>query len=718
MKDNTLKQADTYASSAPVDPLLGCLVFLTKYYGKPFSEQALGHGLPMVNGRLQSGQLPRAAERGGLTAKLVRKPLESIADLLLPCIALLEDQRACVVLAFDREAKKIQVAWPEVNESAEWIDLDQLNQAATGELCYVRKRYRFDARAPELLTTLKGHWFWSTLKLSVPIYRDALIASLFISLFAVASPLFVMNVYDRVVPNQALETLWVLVAGMGIVILFDFAMKQMRAHLLDIAAKKSDLILSARLFEKLLNMRMESRPNSTGAFSRNIQEFDAIRDFIASTTMAALVDVPFSLVFLLIIFIVSGPLVGIPVVIIALMLAYGLWSKNRIRQQVDEASRFATQRNAHLIESVSGVESLKINRAENQFQQRWEELSANIANWNLNLRRLSTRVGNVNGFLLQLNTVAIVALGVYQIAEVEMSMGGLIAAVMLSGRALQPFAQVALLTTRYNQADAALSALNQLMEQPEERTDQYLHRAFIDGRIQFEQVSFCYPNAQSASLKNLSFSIEPGEKVAIIGRIGAGKTSVEKLLLGLYLPQQGAIRVDGVDIQQISPADLRQKVGCLPQDINLFFGSIRDNISLGVPHIDDERVLRAAKLAGVTEFTDLDPEGLDRQVGERGQFLSGGQRQAVALARALLFNPPVVVLDEPTSHMDNMAEAKIKQQLSTVLANKTVLLITHKLSLLDLVDRVIVLERGHKVADGPKAQVLQLLQEGKVRAPS
>ncbi|AWB66957.1 type I secretion system permease/ATPase [Saccharobesus litoralis] len=698
------------------DPLLNSLAFLTKYYGKPFSNQSLAAGLPLIDGKLTPELFPRAALRGGLDAKLVKKSITDIPALLLPCVLLLRDGRCCVLLSRDKD--KIQIAWPELEGSHDEIELSALDELYTGFTFYVRKKYRFDERSKETLTTTHGHWFWDTLGRSIPIYRDALIAALFINLFAIASPLFVMNVYDRVVPNLAVDTLWVLTIGMVIVMIFDFGLKELRSHLLDLAAKKSDILLSAKLFEKVLNINMANRPASVGAFARNIQDFDSIRDFITSATIAALIDVPFSILFIFIIMLVAGPLAIVPLLAIIAMLAYSFWIKGKIRVEVERGARFSVQKNAHLIETLTGIESLKLAGAESQFQQKWEDLVGHISNWNLAIRKYGTSVSTVTGFITQLSTVFIVVVGVYQIMEGNISMGAMIAGVMLTGRALAPFAQVALLATRYNQAESALTALEEVMQQPDENFDRYLHRPYIEGAIQFSRVNFAYPNTEYNVLNNINLGIKPKEKVAIIGRIGAGKTTIEKLLLSFYQPQQGSIRLDGVDINQISPADLRQKIGCLPQDISLFYGSIRENITLGVPHVEDERILRAARLAGVTSFTDVDPEGLDRQVGERGAFLSGGQRQAVALARALLFNPPILVLDEPTSNMDNHSEQLVKQKLALLAQDKTLILITHKFSMLDLADRVIVMERGSIVADGPKDAVMQALREGKIKAPS
>ncbi len=707
------------------DPLLGCLVFLTKYYGKPFSADAMSSGLPLVDGKLTPDLMPRAALRGGMETKLEKKALVDLPELMLPCILMLKDGRACVLLSYqqeeneahsDKKQSKLEIVWPELPSSHDIIDRQDLEAEYSGYCFYIRKRYRFDERSKQTLKVHHEHWFWSTLRRSTPIYKDVLLAAFFINLFAIASPLFVMNVYDRVVPNQAIDTLWVLAIGMIILLIFDFVLKEVRANLLEVAAKKSDLLLSSRIFEKVLNLNLTHKPASVGAFAKQVQEFESIREFITSATIAAILDVPFSLLFMVIIAIVAGPLAWVPFILVICMLVFSLWMKNKIKLEVERGSRYSVQKNAHLVESLQGIETIKQTGAESQFQSKWEQLVGNIAKWNIKVKKYATSVGTFNGLLSQLSTVLIVIIGVYQISDGNISMGALIAAVMLSSRAMAPFSQVALLITRYNQAKSALVTLDEIMKLPVENMDRYLHRDHYDGDITFDNVTFAYPNNEVPAIANVSFSIKAGEKVAIIGRIGAGKTSIERLLMNFYQPSEGAIRIDGIDIKQISPADLRQKIGCLAQDINLFYGSIRDNITLGVPHVEDESIMRAARVSGVSQFTDGSPEGLDKQVGERGQHLSGGQRQAVALARTLLFNPPMLVLDEPTSNMDNYSEAQIKANLQTIIKDKTFILITHKASMLNLVDRVLVMEKGKLVADGPTDKVLAALKSGQIKA--
>lgn len=696
-----------------IDPLLNCLMFLTKHYGKPFSVATLSAGLPLKDGKIRLKDIPRAASRGGLSAKLVKQSITDVSTQLLPCICLLEDGRACVVLEINDNVATI--SWSELDDSIDKISIDELQSLSTGYLIYVKKRHRFDARSPSTISTKQGHWFWDTIRQSKSIYRDALVAAFFINLFAIASPLFVMNVYDRVVPNLAMDTLWVLALGMFIIVGFDFAFKQVRAYLFDLAAKKSDVMLSATLFEKVLNLKMSARPQSVGGFARNVQDFDSVKEFIASATIAALVDLPFAIIFIAIIYFVAGPVVIVPIAGAIIMCLSAYWVMRKMASKLDEVSRIMVQKNALLIESLVGIESLKIAGAESQFQNRWEELVGSSATINMAIKHHAVTVSNITSMIQQLSAVLVVVMGVYFIAEGEISLGGLIAAVMLSGRVLSPFMQISMLSTRYNQAKSALTALDSVMELPEENTEQLLHRPYVDGRVDFDNVSFAYPDTNFNVVSDVSISIKANEKVAIIGRIGSGKTTLEKMLLQFYSPTQGAIRIDGVDINQISPADLRQKVGCVPQDINLFYGTIRENITLGVPHVEDDRILRAAELAGVTEFTDHEPDGLDKQVGERGLFLSGGQRQKVALARALLFNPPILVLDEPTSNLDNLSEHQVKKNIASIANDKTLILITHKMSMLQLVDRVVVIDKGKVVADDKRDVVLAALGGGATR---
>lgn len=699
------------------DELLDSLVFLSKFHGIPNSREALVAGLPMPEGRLSPLLFPRAAERAGFTARQQGMALEQISELLLPCVLLLSGGRACVLLTLEREQQEAEIVLPASGNGQQRVPLAQLAADYSGQVLFVKKQFRYDARSPKVLETREGHWFWSTLFISLPIYRDVLIASILINLFAIASPLFTMNVYDKIVPNLAFDSLWVLAVGVGIIFLFDFIMRQLRSYFIDIAGKKSDVLLSAKIFAKVMGIRMEARPASTGAFAKHLQEFESIREFFTSATVSALIDLPFAFFFLLIIWIFAGNLVLVPFVAIVVLALYSFYIQRPLRRSIEEGSRLASQKYANLVEGIAGLEAVKVFGAQGTFQFRWEQAVSHMANWGIETRKLTNRVSSLASLAQQMATVGLIVMGVYEISAGNLTMGGMIAAVMLSSRAIAPMIQLSVLSTRYNQAKSAMSILGKIMETPSEQEEeqQYIQHEVLSGRIEFEHVTFHYPEMEQASLREVNLSIRPGEKVAIIGRVGAGKSTLEKLLLGLYRPQSGSVRVDGYDLAQIHPAVLRRNIGCVPQDITLFFGSVRDNITVGHPLVDDERVLRAARRGGVTQFTNQDPNGLARQVGEGGRLLSGGQRQAIALARALLMDPPVLILDEPTSNMDNRSESQVKQELAGLGPHTTLLLITHRTTMLDVVDRLVVMEQGSIVADGPREQVLQLLKEGKIR---
>jgi ATP-binding cassette subfamily C protein LapB len=701
-------------SSPGEDPLLAALVALCQIHHEPRSADALKAGLPLVNGRLTPELFLRSARRAGLGAAIVERRLESLSNLVLPAVLLLRDGQACILSRRDGESLALlEPATLGVGTAS----LQEVAATYTGKAILVRRRFNFDERA-EIAEGIKPrHWFWDVIWKSWPIYADVLLASLLINLFALASPLFVMNVYDRVVPNYAEETLWVLAIGMMIVAFFDAGMRALRSYFLDAAGKRADMILSATIFERVMGIRMAAKPESVGAFANNLQEYEFFRDFITSATLATVIDLPFLILFIAIMAMIGGTIALIPLLALPVGIFIALLMQQTLKGEIAELFRFASQKNATLIESISGLEAIKAYGAEGQFQRRWEDIVGNIGSQSIKVRSLSQGAVNAITLLQQIVYVLVVIIGVYRISDSELTMGGLIACTIFTSRALAPLSQVASLMVRYHQAKASLESLTRLMALPTERGDdaRFLHRPQLGGRVEFKNVSFSYPNSPVKALEEVSFSVAEGERLAIIGRIGCGKTTLEKLILGMYQPQEGAVLVDGTDLRQIDPVDLRRNIGYMPQDTQLFHGSVKDNIVMGAGHADDATVLRAAELAGVTAFTGSHPLGFDLPVGERGAQLSGGQRQSVALARALLLSPPIYVLDEPTNAMDNSTEEQLKAKLASEIQGKTLIVVTHRASLLSLVDRIIVLDRGRVVADGPKDVVMDALKKGQIK---
>jgi ATP-binding cassette subfamily C protein LapB len=703
------------AASTADDSLLGCLLALTRLHNRPVSADTLTAGLPLLEHCLTPELFIRAAQRVGFSAKLVRRPLQKISDLILPAVLLLHDKQACVLVG--RQAGKAQIILPESDIGTQDIALDDLQQRCTGYAIFMRPAYRFDARTAESVVP-RLHWFWGVAVRAWPIYAEVLVASLLINLFALVMPLFSMNVYDRIVPNHAVETLWALTLGAVLVITFDLLMRALRGYFIDVAGKKLDVVLSANIFEKVLGIQMASRPASVGAFANQLQEFEAFREFVTSATITTLIDLPFVALFIGVMFWIGGPLAWVAVVSVPLIVGFGLAVQMPLARLVRESSRLSAQRQATLIESLVGLETIKVMGAEGPVQRKWEQLIGHIGKHALKSRFLAACTVNFSVYVQQAANLAVILLGVYLIADDKLTMGGLIACTILAGRALAPLSQVASLLTRYHQSKDALEQIDRLMKLPVERPagKDFVHRPAVQGSIEFRNVSFTYPEQSTEALSNVSFRIAPGERVAIIGRVGSGKTTIEKLVLGLYPPDSGAVLIDGTDQRQIDPAALRRGIGYVPQDVALFYGSVRDNIVLGAPYADDANVLRAAEIAGVTEFTNRAAQGLDLQVGERGDRLSGGQRQAIAIARAELMAPPILLMDEPSSAMDSRSEEQFKARIAARLDGRTLILISHRASLLSLVNRLIVVEQGRVVADGPKELVLAALAGGKLNA--
>ena len=702
-------------AAAHEDPLLDALVILTQLHGNPFTAAALSAGLPLVDNRLTPSLLPRAAARAGLTARIVRKPVDDILPAVLPAILLLNDRRACIMLE-RLPAGGARVRFPEAGESAFDLSADELAALYTGLVCFVRPRFRFEARAPQVKAARGGHWFWGTVFENWRLYRDTLLAALVVNLFALAIPMFSMTVYDRVVPNHAVETLWVLAIGAILVLGFDFMLRTLRAYIIDTAGKRIDVQLSARIMERVLGLRMDARPASVGSFASNLRAFEGVRDFIASATVTTLIDLPFVLLFLAVMAWVSPWLLVPPLVGMLAVLFVTLVAQDKMHELTETTYRASAQRNATLVESLVGLETLKTLGAESQVQRHWERTTLFIAQIGGRLKLLSSATVNFAQLMQQTVNIAVIIVGVYELSEGRMTMGGIIAASMLSGRAMAPLGQVAGLMMQYQNARTSLDSVGTHMNLPVERPEgaSFVHRPSFTGDIEFKDVSFCYPGRDQAVLKKISFHLKAGEKVAIIGRIGSGKTTIEKLVLGLYQPTEGAVLIDGIDSRQIDPAELRRSIGFVPQDVTLFYGTLKQNIAMGAPFADDSAILAAADLAGVREFANTHPQGFEMPIGERGESLSGGQRQAVAIARAVLNDPPVLLLDEPSSSMDHQSEEGLKQRLRRFATRKTIILVTHRTSLLDLVDRLIVLDQGHIVADGPKAQVVEALQQGRI----
>ncbi len=693
------------------DPLLECLVMLTQIKNRPFSAESLSAGLPIAD-KLTPELFIRAASRAGLNAKLLKRDIPTMANALLPAVLILREGQA-VILLRRLPDKRYLIVVPEAGIGEQEISEEDLIQDYSGYALFVQREFDFEKRAEEeQVVTRKHNWFWGTLWAFKQYYTQVIMASMLVNLFALASPFFIMAVYDRVVPNNATETLWVLAIGILVIIGFDFIMRTLRGFLIDLAGKKVDAILASTLFEQVLGIRMSSQAQSAGVRASHIRDFENIRDFFTSASMTALVDLPFVLLFLVVIGLIGGILVLVPLIAIPIVVGAAWLLSIPMNREVARSFVGGAQKNAIVIEALHNLEVVKSSIAEGSLLKRWEQYVGITAKAGMASRFYSTLALNFCATVTYLVTVVMVILGVYEIEAKYLTVGALVACTLLVGRVMAPLSQVTGLLTRFQLTKCSLKALNDVMESPLDRpkNQQFLHRNKFEGDIEFEDVSFRYPGQPIALYQNLSFKIKAGEKVGIIGSMGAGKTTLVKLLLGFFQPTSGAIRLDGTDISQIDPADLRRYIGYVGQEPKLFFGTVRENIAMKAPWADDAEILRCAKLSGTDRFVHKHPAGYDMPIGESAKGISGGQAQAITVARALLNNPSLLLFDEPTSCMDNSAENIFLSNMQGYAKDKTVILVTHKMTMLSLVDRLIVLQNGKIVADGPKEQVLDALR--------
>jgi ATP-binding cassette, subfamily C, bacterial LapB len=557
----------------------------------------------------------------------------------------------------------------------------------------------------------KEHWFWGAFHQNWWTYGQIILAAVMINVFSLGSSIFIMTVYDRVIPNNAIESLVALCIGMFILIGFDFLLKFLRAYFIDSAGQKVDLTVAKRIFDRIMKLKLASQKGSTGGLVNTVREFESLRDFCTSASLATVVDIPFIVLFIGVIAFIGGPVAWVPAIAVPFVLFVGVFIQPFLSRFSKEGMQQGYSKQSTLVEMVSGLETLKSLGSGRLFHDRWEKAVDQHSNVGLKSRMFSQIAINSAASAQQLSQIGIVAVGFILIMDGELSMGALIACVIISGRCLAPLGQLANLLTRYNHAKTAYAALDHLMAEPSEDVSgrDFIRRENMKGKIEFKNVTFKYPDQPTRVLDNVSFKVEQGEKVGILGKIGSGKSTVLRLAAGLYDPDDGAIMIDDTDIRQIIPEDVRANMAMVLQDVFLFSGTVKENITMGHPDIKDEDILKAAEISGVQEFIGAIPNGYDLHLRDRGEGLSGGQKQALAICRALVRNAPMVMMDEPTSSMDTASEHKLIYRLKEELKDRTLLIVTHRPTLLELVDRIIVVEQGKIVANGPKDDVIKML---------
>jgi len=706
-------------SDSNVDPLLECLVFLTTYYGRARSAQSITAGLSYDEKNMGPSLFCDAADKIDIKAKIVKhEKIKSIIPEILPLVLILKNSKSCVLLDIN-EAEHSATVWMPETSSQRSVSLTELKKIYEGYGIYVQPKPEFNDPDAVQLSDKDRHWFWGVVLDCKAIYIRVGVAAILINLFGLTSPIFIMNIYNRVIPNNAIETGWVLGIGALTVFGFDFIMRNLRGYFIDLAGHKIDVIAGRKIYDQLLNIKLAERPTSSGSFANMLRDFDSVRDFITSATLTTVIDLPFTFLFLFVIWLLGGPVAFILVVLIMIVFFTGLILQLPLKNLVKKSTKSAEAKHGLLIESIHGLEAIKATGADSRMRAKYSQQLAENSKYSQKSRFVSGLGVNISSLVQQTASIFVVLMGMYLVKDSAMSVGALIACVLLAGRAIAPIGQMANLMSRYHGARSALNTLDIIMSKPVERpaTKQFLHRPDLKGKITFRKVSFTYPNTDRKVLEHASFIINAGEKVGVIGRIGSGKSTLARLSMGLYDPLEGTILVDNTDYRQIDPADLRRNIAYIAQDVMLFNGTVRDNITISVPHANEEDILHAAKQAGVHDFISNHPLGYDAPVGERGEGLSGGQRQCIALARAMLLKPNIYICDEPTNAMDMQAESAFTEHISKHTKDKTLILITHRHHLLTLVDRLILVDQGSIIMDGVRDHVLQAISSGNIEVP-
>jgi ATP-binding cassette subfamily C protein LapB len=695
-------------STPSVQPLEACLLFLLAHHGRAMSVAALRATVSRPDMAWTAADFVEAVESLGFRTRKGHSAAPPEPARNEPLLLLGPQDRPCVLLQRP-EPDRFEV-WLPGAERPRLFSRDELEAHYAGEWIQVRPPSRMARLRAGVAQGRRGHWFWGPVLMARPLYARAALAATLTNLFALATSIFSMIVYDRIIPNNAVASLYALLVGVSIVFASDFLIRSLRAYFLDVAGSRADLEIADAVFDQVIDLDMRARRGPSGSLASILKEFETIRDFFTSATLTTLIDIPFALLFIVVLYWIGGPMAWVPVIAWPLMIGAGLLLQPTMQRQSQLSQEDSQHKQAVLVETLGGLESIKALGAGAVMRRRWQDAVAHQARLGLQSRLLSTLAANWSNLVFMISQVAVVTVGVFLAVDGKIGSGAVVAGSILCGRAIQPLAQLAQLLGRLNQSLASFGALSKIMALPREHPadQERLAHDQLRGSIELRDVSFSYPGQTMPIIEKVSLRIEPGERVAVIGRVGSGKTTLVKMLLGLYPPDSGAILVGGSDVRQIDPADLRRNVGTVLQDVWLMSGTLRQNIALGADRPSDAQVLAAAELAGVHEFAVLHPDGYQLRLGEGGEGLSGGQRQAVGMARALIGDPPILLFDEPTSAMDPTAERLLLQRLKEAVKGKTLVLVTHKPSMLDLVDRVIVMERGRIIAQGPKDTVMRV----------
>lgn len=709
-----MKEPESEIQVEKQDDLLFCLIHLAKRLGKAHSKRSLTSGLPLENGKLTPILFIRALKRLQLQGEVFKKPLSEISKNYVPCVLLLKDEGACYIEKITKEG--IWIASKSTGD-VRLTNRKKVESAYAGYCIFFKPLLEETHQHEE--TPKVHHWLWGTLYKLRSLYYQVIFASLLTNIFGLLVPLYSMNVYDRVVPNNTFSTLWVLSIGIIVVLLFDFILKQIKSHFVDTASKNADIVLSSNLLEKILGMQISDRTLSVGALANHVKELETIREFFSSVTLLSFIDIPFAILFLALITYLGGIWFLVASIVFILLSLISSWlMQHAVARHTAQSFKTSNRKSGFMVETILGLETLKAFGAEGKTQQYWENLSEHHATHYKHSNFFASFAINMIQMVTNLNYVIFVMIGVYLISQQSLTMGGLIACSILGTRVITPFSQAVSLMMRMNQVMLAYKTINQIMQLKSERTTDrsYFPKHEFTGRVVFKNVSFTYPGHSLQALHDVSFIVEPNDKLAVLGRIGSGKTTLEKLLLGFYSPTSGNILVDDVDLRQIDPADLRSQMGYVSQDIYLFSGTVLENIVLGEGNFTPKEIEHAIMQSGAINFIRHHPQGVNMQVGEGGRFLSGGQKQTLGIARAILHNPPFLIFDEPTTMMDQQSEQWFLTHFKKLIENKTFIVISHNPNLLSLANKVLYLDEGRVKYFGLKEDFITMLKQPTVAA--
>ena len=707
------------SSPADTDSLLQSLLWICDSYGVEKSVASFMAGLPSTN-RLSIEQGMRSLEASGFATKLVKRDASIFPNELLPVVVMTKTGGALILKQRIQSDKGLRPQFecldPSTSNQSFMVSEAELLTIQSGHCLLVKQLPKPGEAGGEDAEEPSGSsWLWKTVWRYRRYYYDSILASILINVLSTLGGLFAIHIYDRVIPLKAYSTLWSLVVGVVMAMLFEAAARHLRDYLLDLAARKSDITLSSALFKQALGLRLEHTPPSSGAFAHQVRQFETVRDFAASASMAVITDLPFALLFIFMIFTVAGPLAVVPLAAIFIVMITAILVQYPMHKLMLETFRDQSAMMGVLIESIEGIETLRVTGASGIMIKRYEELNATTAHSGMRFRIISNIVMTFFNLVQQAQGIIVMVWGTYLIHQGELSTGALVGCMMFAGRAIGPVGQFVQLAMRFQTAKTAMAGLNSLMSMPTERDParSYLQKTKFNGSIEIQKLSFAYPSTGNhkppIALRDVTLSIEPGERVAFVGKIGSGKSTLLRMIAGLFQPIEGQVKIDGIDIRQIDPVDFRNQIGYVTQDLRLFRGTLRENIFLGRSAATVDAFMEVVALTGLDKIADAHPMGYDMPIGSMGLGLSGGQRQLVALARALVTRPKILLMDEPTSAMDMQTEAMFTKRLEDIVKGRTVIIVTHRPSLLSVVDRIVVMDNQRMVADGEKEKILAML---------